>query len=187
MIYGEELEIEINKLSREIYKQNKEIGWWDNARSEESVLMLVVTEIAEATEGERKDLMDNHLPYRKMGEVELADALIRVLDYGGKECLNYSVGHLLDNPNDVTKEDIDVNGVIGEHFYLVQFVVMFNLYPSDRVTRTIYYSALISEIIVLSIKLGYDIMSAMKEKIEYNKTREDHKRENRAKKHGKKA
>ena len=37
--------------------------------------MLIVSEIAEAMEGERKDLMDDKLPHRKMAEVELADAL----------------------------------------------------------------------------------------------------------------
>ncbi|UGL61590.1 hypothetical protein QE346_gp138 [Pseudomonas phage phipa10] len=45
------------------------------------MLMLVTTEIAEAAEGVRKDLMDNHLPERKMEEVELADAIIRIMDY----------------------------------------------------------------------------------------------------------
>ncbi|XUM19805.1 hypothetical protein ACRAVF_19255 [Bradyrhizobium oligotrophicum S58] len=38
--------------------------------------MLIVSEIAEAMEGERKSLMDDHLPHRKMVEVELADTLI---------------------------------------------------------------------------------------------------------------
>ena len=42
--------------------------------------MLVVSEVAEAMEGDRKNLMDDHLPHRKMIEVELADALIRILD-----------------------------------------------------------------------------------------------------------
>ncbi|APD20806.1 hypothetical protein [Pseudomonas phage PA10] len=45
------------------------------------MLMLVTTEIAEAAEGVRKDLMDDHLPERKMEEVELADAIIRIMDY----------------------------------------------------------------------------------------------------------
>jgi NTP pyrophosphatase (non-canonical NTP hydrolase) len=42
------------------------------------------SEIAEAMEGERKDLQDDHLPHRKMAEVELADALIRIFDYAGE-------------------------------------------------------------------------------------------------------
>ena len=45
--------------------------------------MLIVSEIAEAMEGERKDLMDDKLPHRKMAEVELADALISIFDYAG--------------------------------------------------------------------------------------------------------
>lgn len=45
--------------------------------------MLMVTELAEGFEGVRKDLMDDHLPHRKMVEVELADAIIRILDFAG--------------------------------------------------------------------------------------------------------
>ena len=47
------------------------------------MLMLMVSEISEAMEGERKDLMDDHLPDRRMPEVEMADLLIRMLDYCG--------------------------------------------------------------------------------------------------------
>src|SRR4029077_14292055 len=43
--------------------------------------MLMVSEIAEAMEGDRKDLMDDKLPHRKMAEVELADAVIRIFDF----------------------------------------------------------------------------------------------------------
>ncbi len=47
------------------------------------MLALIHSEISEALEGERKDLMDDHLPHRRMAEVELADAIIRILDYCG--------------------------------------------------------------------------------------------------------
>jgi NTP pyrophosphatase (non-canonical NTP hydrolase) len=47
-------------------------------------LMLIVSELAEAMEGHRKDLMDDHLPHRKMAEVELADAVIRIFDLAGE-------------------------------------------------------------------------------------------------------
>ncbi len=46
-------------------------------------LMLIVSELAEAMEGLRKDLMDDKLPHRKMHEVELADAVIRCFDEAG--------------------------------------------------------------------------------------------------------
>ena len=38
--------------------------------------MLMVTELAEAFEGKRKNLMDSHLPHRKAVEVECADELV---------------------------------------------------------------------------------------------------------------
>ena len=45
--------------------------------------MLVVSEVAEAMEGYRKNLMDDKLPHRSMVEVELADVIIRVFDLAG--------------------------------------------------------------------------------------------------------
>ncbi|MDX0622872.1 hypothetical protein GOD54_23520 [Sinorhizobium medicae] len=73
-------------------------GWWVDTETGEDVrtwpkkflnlwiaskLMLVVTEVAEAMEGHRKDLQDDKLPHRKMLEVEMADAVIRILDLSG--------------------------------------------------------------------------------------------------------
>lgn len=46
-------------------------------------LMLIVSELAESMEGDRKGLMDDKLPHRQMREVELADALIRICDTAG--------------------------------------------------------------------------------------------------------
>ncbi len=65
-------------------------GWWHCLHTRERVdrnrgelLMLIVSEVAEAMEAERKDLMDDKLPHRPGSEVELADAVIRILDYCG--------------------------------------------------------------------------------------------------------
>lgn len=64
--------------------------WWHHDftgrrinRNKGELLMLIVSEIAEAMEAERKGLMDDKLPHRKGAEVELADALIRIFDYAG--------------------------------------------------------------------------------------------------------
>lgn len=46
-------------------------------------LCLIHSEVSEAMEGWRKDAMDDKLPHRKMVEVELADAVIRIADLAG--------------------------------------------------------------------------------------------------------
>ena len=71
--------------------------WWTSPvtgqlliRNKGELLMLIVSEIAECMEGVRKDQMDDHLPKRKMEEVELADALIRIFDYAAAYKLDLS-------------------------------------------------------------------------------------------------
>lgn len=76
---------DLNELAAEIHKLNHK--WWHDKngvrleRNKGELLCLIHSEISEAMEGERKDLMDDKLPHRKMAEVELADAIIRILDY----------------------------------------------------------------------------------------------------------
>ena len=70
----------IEDLQKKIHIQNKLMGWWDKPREIGTLLCLIHSEISEAMEGDRKDLMDDHLPSREMMEVELADAVIRILD-----------------------------------------------------------------------------------------------------------
>lgn len=77
----------LNDYAAETHADNAK--WWERAdgtpieRNKGELLMLMVSEIAEAMEGERKDLMDDKLPHRRMAEVELADTLIRIFDYAG--------------------------------------------------------------------------------------------------------
>ena len=44
---------------------------------------LMVSEIGEATEGARKDLMDDHLPDVPSPVAEIADVIIRAFDWAG--------------------------------------------------------------------------------------------------------
>lgn len=113
----------INILAKEVHEQNSK--WWKDIHTDEplqrnvgEMLMLVVSEISEAMEGHRKNLMDDKLPHRPMFEVELADAVIRIFD--------------------------------------------------------------------LAYGLGFDLGGAYVEKLEYNKTREDHQKESRLQPNGKK-
>lgn len=88
----------LNDLAEEIHAQNKQ--WWVSLetglpidRNVGELLMLVVSEIAEAMEGHRKNLPDDKLPHRPMIEVELADAVIRILDIGAG--FGYDIGGAL--------------------------------------------------------------------------------------------
>lgn len=87
--WTDEDEINRNK-AQEIYKKPKS-DWSaeDKAIVKQYVtlvlskLALVHSEVSEALEGIRKNLMDDHLPHRPMGEVEVADSFIRLLDLSG--------------------------------------------------------------------------------------------------------
>jgi NTP pyrophosphatase (non-canonical NTP hydrolase) len=78
----------LNELAK--YCRERNDKWWYDIngkkldRNKGELMMLMVSEIAEAMEGVRKDLMDDKLPHRKAVEVELVDCLIRIFDYAGE-------------------------------------------------------------------------------------------------------
>lgn len=84
----------LNLLAKEYRKENDK--WWRNpatgeklVRNRPEMMMLMVSEIAEAMEGYRKGLMDDKLPHRKMETVELGDLFIRLMDYVGEFCPDF--------------------------------------------------------------------------------------------------
>ena len=88
----EQIEGEINSIVATCHGLAEEAGWWNDLETGESligkrnipeILCLIHSEISEAMEGLRKDLWDDKLPHRKMVEVELADAVIRIFDLAG--------------------------------------------------------------------------------------------------------
>lgn len=75
----------LKELAIRVHKANEK--WWVNPTTGERIkrnfgelMMLAVSELSEALEGDRKDLMDDKLPHRRMAEVEIADCIIRLLD-----------------------------------------------------------------------------------------------------------
>jgi hypothetical protein len=90
-------EEQINDLRNTCYQASYKAGWHTDIetgelkdRNKAEMICLMHSELSEAMEGERKGLMDDHLPHRPMAEVEMADAVIRIMDYCGR--YNYDIG-----------------------------------------------------------------------------------------------
>lgn len=154
-------------------------GWWHDLNSGEKLFrdpleleMLIISELAEAMEGARKDLMDDKLPHRKMEEVNLADFVIRVCDYVSGKRIPFSIARYhqriekyahLRVPLPAANLRLMVGSVVAGRF-------------ENALARATVYAA----------RRGYDLVATINEKMAYNAQRADHKPENRAKENGKK-
>jgi len=101
----------LNDLATRVHAANKK--WWVDLetglpikRNVGELLMLSVSELAEALEGDRKNLADTHLPHRRMFDVEIADALIRLLDI---------CGAYIPAIGDIFEEKMAYNAVRADH------------------------------------------------------------------------
>lgn len=67
-------------VQRAVYKMALEKGWWDEPREDGTIIALIHSELSEALEGLRKDLISDKIPPFLAVEEELADVIIRIMD-----------------------------------------------------------------------------------------------------------
>lgn len=94
------------------HKTATDAGWYRNPETGEvikrnfgEVVALMHSELSEALEADRKDLMDDKLPHRKGVEVEFADCIIRILDTAAE--LGLDVPSAIIEKNRYNKERAD--------------------------------------------------------------------------------
>ncbi|MCV6592596.1 MAG: hypothetical protein OIF48_06575 [Silicimonas sp.] len=167
-----------------IHAENVEAGWWDDwpdkTKRLRTARALVMTEIAEAVEGLRKDLMDDHLPHHKMLHVEIADAMIRALDMAGammsvnawKRITAFEKFHRINFlAVSMTKDDDTPVEVLDE---ALEILYDRSLRWQQRIGQ------FCATLWAMSIWLDFDLWGIIEEKRAYNRQRADHKREARA-------
>lgn len=165
------MNLEMLNVQTKIHYQNKDIGWWDEERPLSTFVCLFHSELSEAMEGDRKGLMDDHLPDYEMFWVELGDFAIRCFDYLGSKCYSWPAGVFCTSNKD------KIDDLMCLHRLVSEFSVTKNNDILASAIRLCFAMAALHEI---------DLMEIINEKVEYNKHRADHKRENRAKQGGKK-
>ena len=170
--------INLIELQNKIHQQNRELGWWDQERPFSTFVCLFHSELSEAMEGDRKGLMDDHLPEYPMFWVELADFVIRCLDWlGSRGASEYGL------TSDAKIENIDNCLMLANVHKCVSNCLGDNGEPEDA---EFVLSAAVEYCFQYAYYNKFDLHQIILEKVEYNKHRADHKRENRALAGGKK-
>lgn len=177
----------LQELATRIHDQNKAAGWWDSPRPRAQTAWLVVTELAEATEAERdgryadmdlfnleyedvrRDGSDKEESFRHAFkthikdtfEDEIADAVIRLLDFAASENLHDFYYH---SPRDETSSNEDV------------FSYVCDLILDRRTLKKGYWLAgailmAIQTLHGLCVKHGFDLWQHVELKLIYNATR----------------
>jgi NTP pyrophosphatase (non-canonical NTP hydrolase) len=76
--------MKISEIQEAVHRTAIEHGWWESPRPTGEVLMLMVTELAEAMEAHRDGNPESEkIPGFSKMEEELVDVIIRLLDFAG--------------------------------------------------------------------------------------------------------
>lgn len=175
--------IDFNALAKEAFESAKERGFHDGKHTDGHYFMLVVCELAEAVEADRRGRwVEDRAEYERLigildesihahvfeihikdtVEDELADAVIRLLDYAGMKDVNVNRGleNLCDDEEDDEPVDKGNMSFVEKVFEVVQIFMM------DE-----YVKYTILDIFRLAKSYHIDLMWHIREKMKYNKQR----------------
>lgn len=92
-----------NKMQKEVHDTAVEKGWWDKERNDGEIIALIHSELSEALEALRKgNKNDNHVKEFKGIEVELADVIVRIMDFS--QARGYRVAEALEAKAEFNKK-----------------------------------------------------------------------------------
>lgn len=177
---------ELNALRDECYKIACEHGFHDEQLSERHFLCLVISELMEAVEADRRDKPRAKVDYLELQmenaiddddfthnfecfimdtvEDELADAAIRILDLAG--LLKYDIGETVEVNLRATQD----HTTLMYYFRTCSFTEAVYEICEDIVLIGIDYA--LTALFLLAYVMDFDLMEHIRLKMKYNRTRE---------------
>lgn len=183
-------EIDWNKLCNEAHQNAVKHGFWENKPSDEHFLCLVISELMEAVEADRKGkrsyrkevynrhIQENHEKYgddcagndlctfkaliKDTVEDELADAVIRLLDLSGSANLEVIVIH------PIGKADLS-----RMSFTMAMYSITAELTkPNNTVSLQTKIGKALGKILSIAEAMNIDLLWHIEQKMIYNESRE---------------
>jgi hypothetical protein len=165
------------------------MGWWKDVGFEGTIIKIVLisTELSEAVEGIINGLQDDKLRHYPMEHVEMVDAILRITDLLGRyrffetdtarglKPLRYHPGFII-----VSK----LASITIIHCSISKAIEAFRKGDLKGFEYSIWKT--LYRVLDYCEKCKIPIEQIIEEKMEFNRHREDHKLENRAKEGGKK-
>lgn len=187
--------INLNKLRDEAYQNAVEHGWHDEDLSDEHFLCLVISELMEAVQAERKgkrsdvakfnEWQGNNIPFSEETRVrrfqedfeayikdsvedELSDVCIRMLDLAGLLGVSFlGVKFPLKIRDEIYK--YKSQKTFTEWCYdLTRFIANYNPW---HITTLEFFVNILQEVFIMPKIKGFDLLWHIEQKMKYNRTR----------------
>lgn len=182
--------INLNKLRDEAYQNAVEHGWHDEDLSTEHFLCLVISELMEAVQAERKGKhadriqFENYMSLRERSdeefkyafahgikdsvEDELADVCIRIFDLAGLRGVDFSKVSL---PYAINEKHIKELSKITFTKLCYDVIVLTGRYSSSNFPIGVLLADILNDIYCISKIKGFDLLWHIEQKMKYNRTR----------------